>query len=51
MINFHECKANAAECQRMADSTVNPAEKQLWNEMATHWRYVSSLLPKGKLKP
>jgi hypothetical protein len=32
-----EYRANAAECQRMAEITKNPAEKQTWLEMAASW--------------
>ena len=32
-----EYRANAAECQRMAEKTKNPGEKQTWLEMAGSW--------------
>jgi len=32
-----EYRANAAECQRMAEISRNPAEKQMWLEMAASW--------------
>lgn len=51
MHTFHECGANAAECQRMADRATDPAERQLWNEMATHWRYISPPLPVSGVFP
>lgn len=40
MTNFHECRANALECQRMADISEADAEKVAWSEMAAHWLYV-----------
>ena len=35
-----EYRANAAECQRMADITRNPKDKQTWLEMAQHWLHM-----------
>ena len=32
-----EYRANAAECQRMAELTRNQAEQQTWLEMAASW--------------
>ena len=37
-----ECRINAAECQRMADAAVDPIDRELWDRMADHWRYVSA---------
>jgi hypothetical protein len=37
MTKSDEYRANAAECQRMADISRNPAEKQTWLEMAASW--------------
>ena len=30
-------RANATECQRMSELCRNPAEKQMWLEMAASW--------------
>ena len=32
-----EFRANAAECQRMADATKNPGDKRRWMKMAENW--------------
>jgi len=45
MTNFHECRANAVECQRMADLSETDAEKIVWGEMAAHWLYVCRDVP------
>jgi hypothetical protein len=36
-----EFRANAAECQRMSDKTVNVIDSALWREMADHWLYLA----------
>lgn len=38
MSKADEYVANAAECQRMADLSKHPAEKELWRQMAESWR-------------
>ena len=45
MNNYHEYQANAAECTRMADATIDPLDKALWTEMAEHWIYLSPPSP------
>lgn len=37
MNNNDEFRANAAECQRMADATQNPGDKKRWLRMAENW--------------
>lgn len=37
MNNNDEFRANAAECQRMADATKNPGDKKRWLKMAENW--------------
>jgi site-specific recombinase len=32
-----EFRANAQECQRMADATKNPGDKRRWLQMAETW--------------
>lgn len=32
-----EFRANAAECQRMADATKNSGDKKRWMKMAENW--------------
>jgi hypothetical protein len=54
MINFSECKAYAAECQRMADLSEVASEKLAWEQMAAHWLYIppsEDITPKPKLAP
>jgi hypothetical protein len=41
MQNYHQCQANAAECERMAAVTVNTADKATWQELAFHWHFLS----------
>lgn len=35
--NNDEFRANATECQRMADATQNPGDKKRWLQMAESW--------------
>ena len=35
--NNDEFRANATECQRMADATKNPGDKKRWLQMAESW--------------
>jgi hypothetical protein len=35
--NNNEFRANATECQRMADATQNPGDKKRWLQMAESW--------------
>jgi hypothetical protein len=35
-----EFRANAAECQRMADRSPNDRERHIWKEMAEHWLWL-----------
>jgi len=37
MNNSDEFRANAAECQRMADATKNAGDKRSWLQMAESW--------------
>ena len=37
MSRSEEYRANAAECQRMADRTRNEADKRGWLKMAASW--------------
>lgn len=37
MNKFDEFRANAEECQRMADATKNPGDKRRWLQMAESW--------------
>lgn len=37
MNKFDEFRANAAECERMAEATKNPADKKHWLKMAESW--------------
>ena len=37
MNNSEEFRANAAECQRMAEATKNPGDKRRWLQMAESW--------------
>jgi hypothetical protein len=37
MDKFEEFRANAEECQRMADGTKNPGDKRRWLQMAQAW--------------
>ncbi len=32
-----EYRANAAECQRMADSSLNPQDRRQWLKLAESW--------------
>lgn len=48
MATVHECRANAAECQRTADGSVDPVDRARWQEMAAHWLY---LCPDPKRAP
>ncbi len=38
MNKFDEFRANATECQRMAEATQNPADKRRWLQMAESWQ-------------
>lgn len=33
----NEYRANAADCRRMADSTKNTLEKDMWRDMSESW--------------
>jgi hypothetical protein len=33
----NEYRANAADCRRMADSTKNALEKDMWRDMSESW--------------
>jgi hypothetical protein len=35
--NNDEFRANATECQRMADATKNPGDRKRWLQMAQSW--------------
>jgi hypothetical protein len=48
MSKADEYRANAAECQRMAGMTNNPAEKATWLGMAEHWL---RMIPKQSKTP
>ena len=37
MNKLDEFRANAEECQRMADATQNPGDKRRWLQMAESW--------------
>jgi hypothetical protein len=37
---YEEFRANAAECQRMADTSRNDRERHIWKEMAEHWLWL-----------
>ena len=37
MSKSDEYRANAQECERMAGSSKNPADKATWLEIAAHW--------------
>jgi hypothetical protein len=37
MNKVDEFRANAEECQRMADATQNPGDKRRWLQMAESW--------------
>lgn len=37
MNKVDEFRANAEECQRMADATQNPGDKRRWLQMAKSW--------------
>ena len=37
MNKLDEFRANAAECQRMAEATKNEADKRRWLQMAESW--------------
>jgi hypothetical protein len=37
MNSNEEFRANAAECERMADATKNPGDKRRWMKMAENW--------------
>jgi hypothetical protein len=41
MNNYHECQANAAECERMMRAAVNRDDKIVWHELADHWHFLS----------
>jgi hypothetical protein len=40
MDKFDEFRANAEECQRMADGTKNPGDKRRWLQMAQAWLHM-----------
>ena len=37
MKKLEEYRANAAECQRMAEQTENVTDKTAWLDMAAYW--------------
>ena len=37
MNKYDEFRANASECQRMADGTKNSGDKKRWLQMAESW--------------
>jgi hypothetical protein len=46
MSKSDEYRANAQECEHMADITINPADKSTWLQMAAHWlRLISAPKP------
>jgi hypothetical protein len=47
MSKSDEYRANAAECQRMADVTRNLADKQTWLEMAASWLRMIPAAPRS----
>jgi hypothetical protein len=44
-----EYYANAAECQRMADTTRNGNERRIWQEMAESWLEMARMLEMTKI--
>jgi hypothetical protein len=43
-----EYYANAAECQRMADTTRNDNERRIWQEIAESWLEMAKMLEMTK---
>jgi hypothetical protein len=41
MDRFDECRAYAAECQRMADATTKEDDKRQWLRLAQSWLTLS----------